>query len=85
MALFDLIVDEKVEVWRRSKIKINAESLENAVINCLETGTADAKIIDSDYLYTTEVYLAPDDKHSVTVEVMDTNYVTLGTNETFSR
>lgn len=34
MALFDLIVDEKVAVWRRSYITVEAESLEEAVKDC---------------------------------------------------
>ena len=33
MAKFDLIVDEKVAVWRRSYITVEADSLEEAVMN----------------------------------------------------
>ena len=83
MEIFDLIVDEKVSVWRRSRIKVEAESLEEAVKNCVESGVEVASdFIDSEYLDETEEYI-PQDKYSnlVTIEVMDDHYRTLATNE----
>lgn len=83
MEIFDLIVDEKVSVWRRSHIKVEAESLEEAVKSCVESGVGVASdFIDSEYLYETEEYI-PQDEYSnpVTVEVMDNHYRTLATDE----
>lgn len=82
MEIFELIVDEKVAVWRRSHIKIEAESYEEAVKDCIESGIGNAyDVIDSEYLYETEEYLQPSFEHPMTVEVMDTKYHTLGTDE----
>ena len=77
MEVFKLIVDDKVAVWRRSYITIEANSLEEAVKDCIENGAGN--IIDSEYLSETEELLSPDDNHPVTVEVMDTSYNILGT------
>lgn len=87
MEVFTLIVDEKISVWRRSHIKVEAESLEEAVKDCIESGSANAiDFIDSEYLYGTEEYIKQHDfYHPVTVEVMDENYKTLGTDESFGR
>lgn len=80
MEVFKLIVDEKVAVWRRSHITIEANSLEEAVKDCIENGVGNAhEFIDSEYLFETEEPLSPDDNHPVTVEVMDTSYNILGT------
>ena len=79
MGVFELIVDEKVSVWRRTWVKIKAESLEEAVKDCIENGSSNAFDIDnSEYLYDTEEYILQDDQNPVTVEVMDTNYNELG-------
>lgn len=83
MEVFELIVDEKVSVWRRSRIKIKAQSLEEAVKDCVENGIGDASdIIDSEYLCETEDYIQQDEyTNPITVEVMDTHYKTLATDE----
>lgn len=83
MEIFEVIVDEKVSVWRRSHIKVEAESLEDAVKDCIETGIANAsEIIDSEYLYETEEYIEQDDySNPMTIEVMDCHYKTLATDE----
>lgn len=83
MEVFELIVDEKVSVWRRSRIKIKAESLEEAVKDCVESGIGNAAdIIDSEYLWETEDYIQQDEyTNPITVEVMDTHYKTLATDE----
>lgn len=87
MEVFTLIVDEKISVWRRSTIKVEAESLEEAVKNCIENGSGNATdFIDSEYLCETEEYIKQDDfENPVTVEVMNENYNTLGTDECISR
>lgn len=80
MEVFELIVDEKISVWRRSHVKVEAESLEEAVKDCIESGIGNAMdVIDSEYLYETEEYLIQDEHlHPVTVEVMDEGYNILG-------
>lgn len=84
MALFNLIVDEKVAVWRRSYITVEADSLEEAVKDCVERGSdAATDTLDSNYIFETEECIHPED--DFTVEVMDRHYNTLGTNATFSR
>lgn len=86
MALFELIVDEKVAVWRRSYITVEADSLEEAVKDCVERGAdAATDTIDSNYIFETEECLNPSFDDRFTVEVMDRHYKTLGTNETVSR
>lgn len=86
MALFELIVDEKVAVWRRSYITVEAESLEEAVKDCLERGAdAATDTLESDYIFETEECLPPTDKDPFTVEVMDRRFEILGNNETISR
>lgn len=81
MEVFELIVDEKVSVWRRSTIKIEAESLEEAVQTCVDNGIRYADdILDSEYLFETEEYINQDEfENRMTVEVMDTHYKTLAT------
>lgn len=84
MALFNLIVDEKVAVWRRSYITVEADSLEEAVKDCVERGSdAATDTLDSNYIFEIEECIHPED--DFTVEVMDRHYNTLGTNATFSR
>lgn len=84
MALFDLIVDEKVAVWRRSYITVEAETLEEAVQDCLERGSdAATDTLDSNYIFETEECIHPED--DFTVEVMDRHYEILGNNAAFSR
>lgn len=86
MALFELIVDEKVAVWRRSYITVEAESLEEAVKDCLERGAdAATDTLESDYIFETEECLPPTDEDPFTVEVMDRRFEILGNNETISR
>ena len=82
MALFNLIVDEKVTVWRRSKITVEAGSLDEAVDMCLESGADCATdTLDSEYLFETEECLHPSYENPCTVEVMNSQYETLKTDE----
>ena len=79
MKTFELIVDEKVAVWRRSTIEVEAKSREEAINKCLQYGTGYAsRIIDSEYLYETEE-LSSDGP--ITVEVMDLNYNVLASDD----
>lgn len=71
MEVFDLIVDRKVEIWRRDKVSIEAKSLEEAAQKAL---MHDYLAEDSEYLYETECTMSPDQVFpydQATVEVMD--------------
>lgn len=71
MEVFNLIVDRKVEVWRRDNISIEAESQEEAAKIALE-GIYD--VDDSEYLYETEQTMSPCQNFTnkaPTIEVMD--------------
>lgn len=65
METFDLIIDRRVEGWRRDKISIEAESLEGALKKALDY---DYISEDSEFLYETEE-IHP----SGMVEIMDTS------------
>lgn len=82
MAKFDLIVDEKVAVWRRSYITVEADTLENAVKDCIESGVdAATDILESEYLFETEECLPPSEDDWPTVEVMNRKFEILETNK----
>ena len=82
MARFDLIVDEKVAVWRRSYITVEADTLEDAIKDCIERG-ADAAIdtLESNYIFETEECLPSSEDDCPTVEVMNRKFEILGTNK----
>ena len=69
MKVYELTVDNKVEVWRRDKVQIKAKSLEEA-ISIAESGEYDY-VYDTEYLSDTEVYLTPDKNGDMTCEIMD--------------
>lgn len=83
MALFELIVDEKVSTWIRSYITVEAETLDQAVDMCIESGADCATdTLDSEYIYECEERLNPEQNDGfATVEVMDRHYNPLKTNE----
>lgn len=71
MEVFDLIVDRKVEIWRRDNVSIEAESLEQAISKAL---CHDYISEDSEYLYDTECVMNTDQTYpypAATIEVMD--------------
>lgn len=71
MEVFDLIVDRKVEIWRRDKVSIEADSLKEGVMKALSHRYVSE---DSEYLYETECTIDPEQvfpHNSATVEVMD--------------
>lgn len=77
---FELIVDNLVKVWRRDKVTIVAENLEEA-ISRVESGDY-GYMCDTEYLCDTETYLNPDDVNGdMTCEVMDSSGKTLWSNE----
>lgn len=72
MEIFNLIVDRKVEVWRRDKVSIKAGSLEEAAQKALIHDYLVPE--DSEYLYETECTMSPDQVFpydQATIEVMD--------------
>lgn len=81
MELFKLIVDRKVEVWRRDYVSIEAESLEEAVYKAMEH---EYLVPDNtEYLYETECTMCPEQvipRNAATVEVMDENFKVLKDN-----
>ena len=80
MTMFDLIVDEKVSVWRRSYISVEAATLEDAVKDCIEKGSdAATNTLESDYIFETEECLSSSEDNWPVVEVMDRKFKTLGT------
>lgn len=80
MTMFDLIVDEKVSVWRRSYISVEADTLEDAVKDCIERGSdAATNTLESDYIFETEERLSSSEDNWPIIEVMDRKFKTLGT------
>ena len=80
MTMFDLIVDEKVSVWRRSYISVEAATLEDAVKDCIERGSeAATNTLESEYIFETEERLSLSEDNWPIVEVMDRKFKTLGT------
>lgn len=80
MTMFDLIVDEKVSVWRRSYISVEAATLEDAVKDCIERGSeAATNTLESEYIFETEEHLSSSEDNWPIIEVMDRKFKTLGT------
>lgn len=77
MEVFDLIVDEKVTVWRRSRIEVEANTLEEAVELCSEYGSLTGTCLESEFLYETEELINPSKENPCTLEVMNTSYEVL--------
>ena len=85
MKSFELIIDEKVSIWRRSRVLVKANSLDKAVKMCIEDGSGEAEtILDSEILNETEERLSPSPGNPITVEVMDSSYKPLGDNDYFN-
>lgn len=71
MEVFELIVDRLTEIWKRDKVTIEAESLEEAVKKALKH---DYIAEDSEYIYDTGNTMFPEQVFpypNATVEVMD--------------
>lgn len=63
---YDLIIDEKIEVWRRTYTTVDADNLEEAVNKCLEY---DYDSTCDEILYNTEVAIDPFKENGPTVEI----------------
>lgn len=70
---FNLVLDTKVSIWRRTYCSVDAENLEDAVKKVSEFDYDD--IIDSEFLYETEELLDYDQKP--TTEIFDETITTL--------
>lgn len=68
METINLIVDEKVTLWERSYVSVEAESLKDAVKKYLD-GKYDVN--DSESLYDTVEYLRPSEQDPVTIEIFE--------------
>lgn len=66
MKKFELYIDEKVSVWRRTLVEVEADTLEEAVNKAAKYDYAP---IESEILYETEELLDPTSK--ATVEIYD--------------
>lgn len=74
MKSFELILDEKVEVWRRTRCIVETNTLEEA-IELVKNGEYDC--LDSEILYETEYVMAPkDNENEPTVEIFDETVTT---------
>lgn len=73
MEVFKLIVDEKVKVWKRTYINVEAESLEQAVEMVRKEGldACDDGIYDTEFLYESEDPLPPSPEDPCTLEILD--------------
>lgn len=74
--LFKLIVDEKVKVWRRTYIDVEAESLEDAIEMIKEEGcecAVENSIFDTDYLWETKEFIEEKEPGG-TLEIMDRQF-----------
>lgn len=84
MAKYYVNVDEKVSVWRRNKVLVEAESKKEAqdkVINEIkDNGNSwymNVDLIDCEYLGETEESLEPSQNNGIaTLEVLDDKFIT---------
>lgn len=74
MEVFELIVDEKIMGWKRTHIKVEAESLEEAINMCIEEGSVAGECEESEFLYETEDVVKPTLADPHTLEIMDASY-----------
>lgn len=82
MEVFNLIVDEQSTIWRRSHIKISAESLEEALLTIKKSGLDDIdEIVDSYHLYESEEIMSPCLDYPLTQVIMDEQYNLLDDND----
>lgn len=66
MKRFSFIVDEKVKVWIRNYVNVEAETLEEAIQKCI---SRDCSAYDSEILYHTAERLSPDEEGEPTFEI----------------
>jgi hypothetical protein len=75
MEVFKLIHDEKVIVWRRNYVSVEANSRKEAILKLLKCPSN--YIDDSEYLFETETDIHHYDNIGPNVEVMDNNGKTI--------
>lgn len=63
---YDLILDEKIEIWRRAHITVEADNLDEAIKKCLE---GDYYPVEDEMLYNTEILLDPTIEDGPTREI----------------
>lgn len=77
MGKFMFYQDELVNVWKRSKFEVEANSKEEAIEKIkdidFEDGDLDdvGEFIESEYLFDTETLLEPSEQHNSTFEIED--------------
>lgn len=63
---YDLIIDEKVEVWRRTHVTVDTDNLDEAIEKCLNY---DYDSTCNEILYDTEMAIDPFKENGPTVEI----------------
>lgn len=69
MKEFELVVYEKIKIWEKSQVVVEAETLEEAIEKC-KNGDYD-DIWDSDVCYDTREYLEPSNEDPLTMEIYE--------------
>lgn len=64
--LYNLTVDEKIEVWKRTHVNVEADNLDEAINKCLDD---DYEVTNHEILYETERLLSPNHTNGVTMEI----------------
>lgn len=70
MEVFNLTIDQKATVWERLYVKVESESLEEAVMKC---DNGDYKIDDAEIIYDSMEYMSPTESDPSTFEVYDSD------------
>lgn len=70
MEIFNLTIDQKATVWERLYVRVEAESLEEAVMKC---NNCDYEVDDTEIIYDSMEYMNPSEENPHTFEVYDSN------------
>ena len=68
MEVFNLVVDQKLTVWERLYVTVEAESLKEAIAKCRDSSY---EVGDSEVLYDSMEFLSPTESYPVTEEIFD--------------
>lgn len=82
---YRLIVDEKIEVWKRTYVNVEADNLKSAIEKCKEENY---EVTNNEILYDTERYLKPEEVDGPTREIyhIETNqYEPIYTNDPYKQ
>ena len=66
--IYNLIIDEKVKVWKRLHVNVEAENIEEAVKKCIGN---EYEQTNQEYLFETETQLNPIDEEGTTKEIYE--------------